>query len=119
MKLKSIQISACILILSIAPLTFTGCVSPSSPAAVKIYKTLEGTQLAVDSARKAFMARVEAGAVDQQTAQRALEASENFNRAYNAAVFAVKTSSAPTPEYVASAAGQFLAIVATFITSKP
>jgi len=102
--------------LALAPLTFTAC--KTSTPIVATYKTLAATQATVAAAREAFIARYAQGGIDVQTAHRAMEASHQFNAAFNGAVIAARTTDSPTPEHVAQAAGQFLAIVATFIQTK-
>lgn len=102
------------LILPTAALTLgLGCAAPSSQKAS--YKTLASVAVTVDKARGAFLERVNAGAVDAATLERALAASAKFNSAFNAAVLAAKTTQAPTPEGVAEAATAFLGVVALFI----
>ena len=116
MKMKFLQMSA-VVVLILAPLTFTGC--KTQQPIVATYRTLASTQAAVMTAREAFLQRYQQGGIDAFTAQRALDASNNFNQAFSNAVLAARTTQAPTPEHVAQAAGQFLAIVATFIQPKP
>jgi methionine-rich copper-binding protein CopC len=103
------------IMLALAPMsalvTTTGCKTSQQVIA---YKSLASTQVAVDSARTAFLAQYRKGLVTPENAALALQASEKFNAAFNAAVIVTRTTQAPTPANVAEAANAFLSIVATF-----
>jgi hypothetical protein len=111
--MKNLILAFALLTAPLAPIIFTGCKAPQQ---VVVYKSLAATQATVDAARKSFLAAYQAGHVDQNAAQNAMNASLHFNNTYNQAVLIARTTSAPTPEHVAQAAAQFLAIVATYVT---
>ena len=94
-----------------AIVTTTGCKTSQQVIA---YKSLASTQVAVDSARSAFLNQYRKGLVSQEDAASAMAASEKFNAAFNTAILVTRTTQAPTPANVAEAANAFLSIVATF-----
>lgn len=110
--MKKLLITLMAVSLMAVPITTMGCKAPQSVIA---YKSLAATQASVDTARKAFAAQYQAGKITRAKADKALVASEKFNRAYNAAVSLGITGQSPTPESVSAAATEFLILVSELI----
>lgn len=114
MKITNTILAALLFTLfSTAAITQTACKAPQQVVA---YKTIASIQASVAAARDAFLLANAQGLVSEDDKRMAVELSTKFNVEFNRAITVAQAMDAPAPEFLTTAATEFLLFAAQYMT---